>query len=151
MAFGCENLECWKRARELAVEIYRISDTGNLKTDFRLKREMRGLAVAVPTQIAKGQAQGSPAGFIRGLKLAKASASGLRTQIVISRDVGYLGEGDYLEMEDRLNQVEAMLGGLIKSLKARVAAANAPEAQGDSAPKEQAATGQFDTQSSRLI
>jgi len=141
MAFGCEHLECWKRARDLAVEVYRISDLGNLKTDFSLKREMRGLAVAVATQIAKGQAQGSPAAFIRGLRGAKVSASGLRTQIVISRDVGYLGEGDYLDMEDRINQVQALLGGLIKALKIKTGTVKTGGKPADPAAEKQPAAG----------
>ena len=49
--------------------------------------------------------------------MAKTSAAGLRTRLIISRDLGYLAEGDFLDLEDRLIRILAMIGGLIRSIK----------------------------------
>lgn len=114
-----ENLSCWQQARGLAVDIYNASADGNLSKDHWLRDRMRGVAVSIVSLIAEGRERRGAEAFIRFLEQAKASAAELRTQLIIARDVGYLGEGDFLAFEDRVNRVSAMIGGLIKSVRAK--------------------------------
>jgi four helix bundle protein len=112
-----ENLECWQQAKKLAVDMYQFSTDGNLKHDFALRDQLRKSAIAIASQIACGKERGSATEFIKFLRAAKASAAELRTQLVISRDIGYLSEGDYLDFEDKINRISAMVGGLIRAIR----------------------------------
>jgi four helix bundle protein len=114
-----ENLECWQQAKKLAVDMYQFSTDGNLNHDFVLRDQLRKSAIAVASQIACGKEQGSATEFIKFLGNAKASAAELRTQLVISREIGYLSEGDFLDFEDKINRISAMLGGLIRAIRKR--------------------------------
>jgi four helix bundle protein len=114
-----ENLECWQQAKKLAVDMYQFSTDGNLNHDFVLRDQLRKSAIAIASQIAYGKEQGSVTEFIKFLGAAKASAAELRTQLVISREIGYLSEGDFLDFEDKINRISAMLGGLIRAIRKR--------------------------------
>ncbi|MFQ6039090.1 MAG: four helix bundle protein [Candidatus Aminicenantales bacterium] len=114
-----EKLECWQQAKRLAVQTYQVSTYGNLSQDLVLRDEIRKSALAIASQIASGKERGTASGFIAHLGAARAAAAELRTQIHISREIGYLSEGDVLDLEDRINRVSAMISGLIRSLRSR--------------------------------
>jgi four helix bundle protein len=114
-----ENLECWQQAKQLAVDMYQFSTDGNLNQDFALRDQLRKSAVAIASQIACGKERSSATEFIKFLGAAKSSAAELRTQLVISREIGYLAEGDFLDFEDKINRICAMLGGLIRAIQKR--------------------------------
>lgn len=112
-----EDLKCWHRAKDLAVDTYRLSMNGNLNQDFGLRDQLRKSAISVMSNIAEGKERGNPSEFVRFLNVAKASAAELRTQFIIAREVGYLAEGDFLDFEDKIIRISAMLGALIKSIR----------------------------------
>ncbi len=115
-----ENLECWQQAKRLAVDMYHMSTNGNLNQDDILGDQLRKSAISIASHIACGREQSSASGFIQFLGAAKGSAAELRTQLAISREVGYLSEGDFLEFEDKINRICAMIGGLIRAIKRRL-------------------------------
>lgn len=115
-----ENLECWQQAKQLAVDMYQFSSDGNFNHDYALRDQLRKSAVAIATQIASGKERSSASEFIDFLGTAKSSAAELRTQLVISREIGYMSEGDFLDFEDKINRICAMLGGLIRAIRKRI-------------------------------
>ena len=48
-----EDIEAWKRARELAKELYRVSGEGALARDYGLRDQIRRAGVSVLTDDAK--------------------------------------------------------------------------------------------------
>lgn len=116
-----ESLKCWQQARYLAADIYHISLNGNLKKDFGLREQLRKSAVSIASHIAEGKERGSPSEYIRFLSIAKSSAAELRTQLIISRDIGYLTESDLLDLEDKITSISSLIGGLMRSIKSKKA------------------------------
>lgn len=110
-----ERLDCWQQARNLAVDIYQVSMNGNLSRDFVLRDLLRKSALAIASNIADGKERGSPAEFIRFLRLARASAAKLRTQLFISREVGHLAEGDFLDLEDKAIRISSAITVILKT------------------------------------
>jgi four helix bundle protein len=117
--FYLENLECWQQAKKLAVDMYHFSTDGSLNHDSALRDQLRKSALAIASQIACGKERGSTTEFIKYLGTAKATAAELRTQLIISREIGYLSEGDFLDFEDKINRISAMIGGLIRAIRKR--------------------------------
>ncbi|MBN1223746.1 MAG: four helix bundle protein [Candidatus Aminicenantes bacterium] len=115
--YGFENLECWKQAKDLAVEMYKLSDNGNFRDDKAMLDDLKRSAVSVASLIAGGREKGGASNFVHSLGKAKATAAELKTRLIIFREIGYLGEGDYLDFDDRINRVSAMLGGLIRAIQ----------------------------------
>jgi four helix bundle protein len=45
-------LNVWQRAKDLAVNVYKLTDSGQLNKDFGLKDQIRRSAVSIPSNIA---------------------------------------------------------------------------------------------------
>ena len=112
-----EDLECWQKAKSLAVELYVISNSGELGKDFGLRDQIRRAAVSIASNIVEGKERETIAKFIRYLYIAKGSAGELKTQLLIAQDIGYLDQMSSKELRVKIESVSAMIGALIKTLK----------------------------------
>ena len=86
---GFEQLECWQKAKDLAVTVYVLSKDGELGRDFGLRDQMRRASVSVASNIAEGKERETAPEFIRYLYMAKGSGE-LKTQLIIAEEIGYL-------------------------------------------------------------
>ncbi|MGV3545456.1 MAG: four helix bundle protein [Pedobacter sp.] len=73
-----EDLEVWQIAKEIAVEVYRISDLEPIKSDFGLKDQIRRAAMSLSDNVAEGFEYNNNPDFIRFLVYAKGSSGELR-------------------------------------------------------------------------
>ena len=114
-----EELECWQKAKALAVSLYQISKDGELSRDFSLRDQIRRAAVSIASNIAEGKERETVSEFIRYLYMAKGSAGEVMTQVIIAEEVGYLDREKSVELRQSVHQLSAMIGALIKTLKSR--------------------------------
>ena len=112
-----EDLECWQRAKSLAVTLYQISKDEEFGRDFGLRDQIRRAAVSVASNIAEGKERETVSEFIRYLYVAKGSAGEVMTQLIIAEEIGYLDREKSLELRQSVHQVSAMIGALIRTLK----------------------------------
>ena len=87
-----EELEVWKRACNLAVEVY---FTFKDSKEYGLKDQMNRAAVSIPSNIAEGSERNTNPDFIRFLHIAKGSSAELRTQLYIAEKIGILKTHHY--------------------------------------------------------
>jgi four helix bundle protein len=112
-----EDLDVWKEATSLAIDIYRFSKQGDFAKDFDLRSQIRDTAVSIASNIAEGKERETIPEFIRFLYIAKGSAGELRAQLFIAQKIGYLEREKYDELNARGKKISGMLGNLIKALK----------------------------------
>jgi len=112
-----EDLEVWKRSCQLAAWVYGL--LRNCK-DFGLKDQMTRAAVSIASNIAEGAERGSKPDYIRFLCIAKGSAAELRTQAYIAQSIGLIEKITAEELLGELNELSAMLQGLIKSIRKKI-------------------------------
>jgi len=85
--------------------------------DFGFRDQLRRSAVSIPSNIAEGKERETVSEFIRFLYIAKGSAGELKTQLHISKEIGYLGEARFLKLNQRVEKISGMIGNLIKSIR----------------------------------
>lgn len=112
-----EELECWQKAKALAVRLYQVSKDGEFSKDFGLRDQIRRAAVSIASNIAEGKERETVAEFIRYLYMAKGSVGEVLTQVIIAEEVGYLDREQSLKLRQSVQQLSAMIGALIKTLK----------------------------------
>lgn len=112
---GFRELKVWQRAKDLAVLIYRVTETGGIAKDFGLKDQIRRAAVSVPSNIAEGDERDTNKESVRFLHIAKGSLAEVITQTIIAHEIGYLNEADRNQIEQECEALGKMLGSLIKS------------------------------------
>ena len=77
-----EDIEAWKKARELNREVYRITRGDLFARDFGLRDQIRRSSVSVLSNIAEGFERDGNAEFKQFLYIAKGSAGELRARSV---------------------------------------------------------------------
>jgi four helix bundle protein len=108
-----EKLEVWKRACNLAVDVY--SELKNCR-DYSLKDQIQRAAISIASNIAEGAERGTQKEYIRFLHIAKGSAGELRTQLYISNKINLISSEIRIKLCNELITISKMLHSLIKSL-----------------------------------
>ena len=114
---GFKDLIVWQKAKDLAVEVYKISMTGVLGQDFGLRDQIRRSAISIASNLAEGDERGTDKDSIRFFYIAKGSLAELRTQIQIAYEIGYFKGELYETIEAECNELGRMVGKLIKVRK----------------------------------
>jgi four helix bundle protein len=112
-----EEITAWQVARELVREIYKVTSSGDFAKDYGLKDQVRRAAVSVVSNIAEGFERGGNKEFIQFLYLAKGSCGEVRTQLYLSRDLGYLTEETFQNLRQIAARTSELIWGLIRYLK----------------------------------
>jgi four helix bundle protein len=108
-------LRVWQAAIELVKAVYTATGRFPRTEVYGLAAQMRRAAVSVASNIAEGAARSSLRERLQFLAIARGSLSELETQLVISRELGYLGED--LSLDERLERVFSLLGGLMEHVR----------------------------------
>ncbi len=87
-----EDLEIWQEARKLSKEIIKISKDSDLKSDFRLKDQIKASSGSVMDNIAEGFERNGNLEFRQFLSIAKGSSGETRSQLYRVFDNDYIDE-----------------------------------------------------------
>lgn len=87
-----EDLEIWQEARRLSKIINKISIETDLKTDFKLKEQIKSSSGSVMDNIAEGFERDGNIEFKQFLSIAKGSAGEARSQLYRVFDYGYVNQ-----------------------------------------------------------
>ena len=110
-------LPLWKEAVDFAAEIYIFCERGKLKTDFRMKDQIRAAASSISNNIAEGFEYGNSKIFIRFLTYSKGSVGEVYNQFTILRRAGMIDLASYQYFSNKSLQIGKKIGGFIKYLK----------------------------------
>jgi four helix bundle protein len=113
------DLVAWQKGMALAEIVYRETTGLPPEEKFGLVSQMRRAAVSVPANIAEGFGRGRKNEFRRFLEISRGSLFELQTQAELARRRGWLkGEG-LKTLRESMRELDAILAGLVRSVKAR--------------------------------
>ncbi|GMQ86506.1 MAG: four helix bundle protein [Acidimicrobiia bacterium] len=104
----------WQRAHNLVLEIYRATSSFPSNERFSLIAQMRRSATSIPSKIAEGAGHGGGPDYARFLRIAAGSVSELDYQLLLSRDLGYVSEGQHDDLSEEVVAIRRMLASLIR-------------------------------------
>ncbi|MCF7811621.1 four helix bundle protein [bacterium] len=111
-----EDIEVWKRACRLAMEIFRLSEHDKIAKNWGLRDQIQRSALSIPSNIAEGYERNSRAEFRRFLFIAKGSCAELRTQLYIIQGLEFVS----LEVIKPLIKECSEISSMIQSLSSQV-------------------------------
>jgi four helix bundle protein len=109
-----KELDVWKESMLLAKEVYLLTKGFPKEELYGITSQIRRASVSVPSNIAEGAARSSDKEFIQFLYISLGSISELETQLLLSRDLGFIINLDILP---KIESTKKKLLGLIKYLK----------------------------------
>ena len=103
---------------DLVTDVYRLTRAFPDDEKFGLVAQLRRAAVSVPSNIAEGQGRSSVGEFKQFLGHARGSLFEVETQLLIAKELKWIGEADFQRVSDLIGEVGRLLNGLIRSLNA---------------------------------
>lgn len=107
-------LRVWQISKDLAVEIYKLTNNGEIGKDYSLKDQIRRAAVSIPSNIAEGNDRDTNKESARYLYIAKGSLAELITQLIIANEVGYIDDDKFGALQEKCVNLGNSIGALIK-------------------------------------
>ena len=112
-----EDLEIWKEAVAIGVDIYHLTSGGKLEKDYSAKDQLRRAAISISNNIAEGFEYNNNKVFVKFLRYAKASAGELRSNLFVLKEAQVIAEGDNEKLQNKLLATSKNISGFIKYLK----------------------------------
>ncbi len=113
--YSFEKLLVWQKSKKLAVVIYKITRAFPKEEQFGMSSQMRRCSVSIPSNIAEGSGRQTFKEKARYTEIAYASALELLNQLMISLDLEYIEEENYLKIRIEIEEITFMLDALRKS------------------------------------
>lgn len=111
-----KRLDVWKRSILMVKRIYEVSACFPKEEEFGLKVQIRRAAVSVPSNIAEGLTRRSRKDKIHFLNISDSSLSEIDTQLEIAKELDFITEEIFREVEEQLVLIQRPLSGLIRSI-----------------------------------
>ena len=111
-----KDLTVWQKAMELVMEVYEATKMFPREEIFGLTSQKRRAVVSIPSNIAEGYGRLHQREAENFLSIALGSACELETQLILSKDLGYISLDEVEQLTIEVQNIIKMLAALIKSL-----------------------------------
>lgn len=115
-----KELVVWQKSMEMVKCLYLVTLAFPKEEIYGITSQMRRAAVSIPSNIAEGFGRGYDKELIHFLYMALGSASELETQLLICKDIAYISDAQYQELDSMNSEVIKMLTALINKRKSFV-------------------------------
>ena len=113
-----KKLEVWKKSHQLNLFVYQNLLPRFPKSEqFDLLSQTKRAAYSIPLNIVEGSGRFTEKDFAHFLDQALGSAHELEYCCLLSKDLSYIDQELYQNINQLINEVKAMLIGLIKKLR----------------------------------
>jgi four helix bundle protein len=110
--FSFEKLEIWIEAKEFIKQIYNVTSKFPDTEKFGLISQLRRASISIASNIAEGSARKSFKDKIHFSTIAFSSSVEVLNQLIISFELNFISETDYLELRKMLESITNKINAL---------------------------------------
>ena len=114
-----KDLDVWKKSVDLVTDVYKVTKCFPKEEIYGITNQMRRAAVSIPSNIAEGAGRQTDKEFVQFLHIAMGSSSELETQIIICKNLEYIGVEEMNTVLEKVYDIRKMLTGLLRAVKSR--------------------------------
>jgi four helix bundle protein len=107
----------WRKAHEFAIAIYKITSSFPVSEQYALVSQLRRAASSIGANIAEGCGKKTNKDFANFLHNALGSTKECENHLLLSKDLGYIKEKEFFELNLQTEQIGKMLNALIKQVQ----------------------------------
>ncbi len=111
-----KSLLVWQKSVSLVTDIYQLTEGFPKNEIFGLTSQLRRASVSIPSNISEGHSRRSTLDYIQFLKISRGSVAELETQLLISKNLKFITEEKYIEVDAKIVEISKMLNALISSI-----------------------------------
>ena len=108
-----EDIIAWQKSKELSLLIYK--ELKNCR-DYSFKDQIQRAVMSIMNNIAEGYERNSNKEFRNFLFISKGSSGEVRSMLYIAKDLNYIPNPLFTDLNNRAFEISKIISGLIKSL-----------------------------------
>lgn len=112
--YSFEKLEVWKESKKLTKIIYQITSRYPENEKFGLTSQLRRASISVCSNLAEGSARITPKDKAHFSTIAYSSLIEVLNQIIISYELDFIDESDYLNFRNLIESLSNKINSLRK-------------------------------------
>ena len=112
-----EEIDAWKKARELTRSIYEVTAKGAFARDPSLRDQVRRASVSVMSNVAEGHGRGGTREFRQFLSMAIGSANEVCSHLYVALDQRYIDDRQFRQLTGLAQESANLVGGLARYLR----------------------------------
>lgn len=113
--FAFEKLEVWQLAKNLVVEIHKLTKTFPKEELFGMVSQMNRAALSVASNIAEGSSRKSSKDKAHFYEISYGSLMELISQLIIARELDFINKDDFGIIRPKFFEISNKLNALHKS------------------------------------
>jgi len=110
-------LKVWEKAHRLTLGVYAETRHFPKEERYGLSAQARRSSASIPTNIAEGCGRSGTRELARFVEIASGSASELEYQLLLARDLEYVGQTAYERLTTAVSEVKRMLTSFLQTLR----------------------------------
>lgn len=111
------NYKVWQDAVDYATRVYGATNNMPWFEKKGLCDQLQRAVVSISSNIAEGAAKPTDADFAKFIDTALGSAFEVETQLLITKNVGYLSDELYTELQAQNVDIQKQLAGLLSTIR----------------------------------
>ncbi len=112
-----KDLKVWEKAHLFTLTIYEYTKLFPKDEMYSLTNQIRRASSSVPANIAEGCGKNSKLELAHYLNIALGSANESEYFLILSKDLRYLKEENYIVLYNLINEIKSMLIALINKVR----------------------------------
>lgn len=113
--YGFEKLLVWQESKDIAVIIYKTTQSFPSEEKYGLTNQLRRAAISVSSNIAEGSNRTTKNDQARFYSIAYSSLMEVLSQIIISRELGFIQKEQYENIRLKIESISNKLNALKNS------------------------------------
>ncbi len=113
--YSFQKLEVWKESIELVKYFYKITNVFPSEEKFGLVSQLRSSSVSISSNLSEGTSRNTNKDKAHFTTMAFSSAMEVLNQLIISKELNFISENDYILVRNKLEKITNMLNALRKT------------------------------------
>ena len=109
--------DIWKLSHLLTLEVYKITESFPKEEIFGLTSQIRRASSSIGINIVEGCGRGSDEDFKRFLRNASGSAFEVEYILLLSKDLNYISEEQFLKLSPKAEELKMKISKLILKIE----------------------------------
>ena len=112
-----KDLKVWQKSHEFTLKVYTITKSFPKEEKYSLTNQLKRAASSIPANIAEGCGKNSQLDFANFLNIALGSANESEYYILLAKDLQYIRQDSFEDLNKIINEIKAMLISLINKVR----------------------------------
>ena len=112
-----KQLLVWHKAHAFTLAVYKVTNSFPVSEQYALVSQLRRASASVGANISEGCGRTTNKDFANFLHHSLGSCKECENHLLLSKDLGYIKESEFKELENQTQEIGKMLNALIKTIK----------------------------------